>query len=196
MFDLVGAAQESSTRRGSRVEGGTLAYLLDKRGNQIDLGLQGLTLGRDEANDVVMPDDMQVSRVHAKIAQRNGQWLLVDLRSRNGSFVNTRPIHEHPLRDGDQLCFGSQVFSFISGLDPRATETASSVEFLDPKLTERERSVLQLVSDGLTDKEIAARLGISVNTVRSHLDRIAGKTGLRKRSELTRLAIDLNSGGR
>jgi DNA-binding CsgD family transcriptional regulator len=173
-----------------------LAYLLDKRGNRIDLGLRGVKLGRDEANDVVMHDDMQVSRVHAKIAQRNGQWILVDLESRNGSYVNARLIHEHPLRDGDQLSFGTQVFSFVSGLDPRATEAASSVELQDPKLTEREHSVLQLVSDGLTDKEIAARLSISVNTVRSHLDRIAGKTGLRKRSELTRLAIGLKLGGR
>jgi DNA-binding CsgD family transcriptional regulator len=100
-------------------------------------------------------------------------------------------IHEHPLRNGDQLRFGSQVFSFGSGLDPLATEAASSVEFQDPKLTEREHIALQLVSDGLTDKEIAVRLSISVNTVRSHLDRIARETGLRKRSELTRLAIGL-----
>jgi DNA-binding CsgD family transcriptional regulator len=173
-----------------------LAYLLDPRGNRIDLGKRGVTLGRDEANDVVMPDDMQVSRAHASIAQRNGQWILVDLESRNGSYVNARLVHEHPLRDGDQLCFGSQAFSFVAGLDPRATEAASSVEFRDPKLTEREHGVLQLVSDGLTDKEIAVRLSISVNTVRSHLDRIAGKTGLRKRSELTRLAIGLKIGDR
>jgi DNA-binding CsgD family transcriptional regulator len=177
------------------VEGETLAYLLDPRGNHVDLGERGVTLGRDEANDVVMPDDMQVSRAHASIAKRNGQWILVDLESRNGSFVNARLVHEHPLRDGDQLCFGSQVFSFVSGQDPRATEAASSVDFRDPKLTEREHGVLQLVSDGLTDKEIAVRLNISVNTVRSHLDRIAGKTGLRKRSELTRLAIGLKLGG-
>jgi DNA-binding CsgD family transcriptional regulator len=177
------------------VEGGTLGYLLDEHGRRIDLGLRGVTLGRDEANDVIMPD-MQVSRVHARIAQRNGQWMLVDLESRKGSYVNGRLIHEHPLRDGDRLCFGSQVFSFASGLDPLATEAASSAEFQDPKLTERERGVLQLVSDGLTDKEIAVRLRISINTVRSHLDRIAGKTGLRKRSELTRLAIGLRQGGR
>jgi DNA-binding CsgD family transcriptional regulator len=185
-----------SSKFESEGEGGTLAYLLNERGNRIDLGLHGVTLGRDGASDVVMPDDMQVSRVHARIAQRNGQWILVDLESRNGSYVNGRLIHEHPLRDGDQLCFGSQVFYFGSGLDPLATEAANSVEFQDPKLTEREHIVLQLISDGLTDKEIALRLGISVNTVRSHLDRIAGKTGLRKRSELTRLAIGLRPGGR
>lgn len=173
-----------------------MAYLIDELGNRIDLGLNGVTLGRDEANDVVMSDDMQVSRVHARIAQRNGQWILVDLESRNGSYVNGRPIHEHPLRDGDHIRFGSQVVSFGSGLDPLATEAASSVEFQDPKLTEREQIVLQLISDGCTDKEIAVRLSISVNTVRSHLDRIAGKTGLRKRSELTRLAIGLKQGGR
>ena len=52
--------------------------------------------------------------------------------------------------------------------------------------------MLKLVSDGFSDKDIAQSLQISVNTVRSHLDRVGQKTGLRKRSELTRLALQLN----
>jgi DNA-binding CsgD family transcriptional regulator len=58
-------------------------------------------------------------------------------------------------------------------------------------LTERERDVLRLISAGLTDKVIAERLFISANTVRSYLERIREKTGLHRRSELTRLAIEL-----
>jgi DNA-binding NarL/FixJ family response regulator len=60
-----------------------------------------------------------------------------------------------------------------------------------PDLSERERQVLALVAEGLTDKEVAERLFISASTVRSHLDRIGEKTGLRRRTELTRLAVDL-----
>lgn len=57
-------------------------------------------------------------------------------------------------------------------------------------LTERERDVLALVASGETDQEIAGILGISVRTVRSHLDRIRAKTGRRRRAELTRLAFE------
>jgi DNA-binding NarL/FixJ family response regulator len=46
------------------------------------------------------------------------------------------------------------------------------------------------VADGRTDRDIADELVISVSTVRSHLDRVREKTGLRRRSELTRMAIE------
>ena len=57
------------------------------------------------------------------------------------------------------------------------------------KLSRRERELLALVAEGLTDNQIAEKLFISVRTVRSHLDRIRDKTGYRRRAELTRLAI-------
>ncbi|MFI7541806.1 LuxR C-terminal-related transcriptional regulator [Actinoplanes sp. NPDC049599] len=56
-------------------------------------------------------------------------------------------------------------------------------------LTPREREVLALLAEGERDVDIARTLTISVRTVRSHLDRIREKTGRRRRSELTRLAI-------
>ena len=57
-------------------------------------------------------------------------------------------------------------------------------------LTPRERELVALVADGLTDSQIAERLFISIRTVRSHLDRIRDKTGARRRADLTRLALD------
>jgi DNA-binding CsgD family transcriptional regulator len=57
------------------------------------------------------------------------------------------------------------------------------------RLTPRERELVTLVARGHTDAQIAAQLYISVRTVRSHLDRIRDKSGLRRRAELTRLAL-------
>jgi DNA-binding CsgD family transcriptional regulator/tetratricopeptide (TPR) repeat protein len=56
-------------------------------------------------------------------------------------------------------------------------------------LSKRERELVDLVAQGLTDAEIAENLFISIHTVRSHLDRIKAKTGARRRAELTRLAV-------
>ena len=53
----------------------------------------------------------------------------------------------------------------------------------------RELEVLRLVARGNTDSEIAAQLHISPRTVQNHLTRIREKTGLRRRSELTRWAV-------
>jgi DNA-binding CsgD family transcriptional regulator len=57
------------------------------------------------------------------------------------------------------------------------------------RLSARERELVRLVAQGATDAQIAARLYISVHTVRSHLERIRDKTGARRRADLTRLAL-------
>ncbi|MDQ2958589.1 MAG: response regulator transcription factor [Actinomycetota bacterium] len=69
---------------------------------------------------------------------------------------------------------------------------ASLGRSVGPKLvlSAREREVLSLVAAGEKDQEIAELLHISVRTVRSHLDRIRDKTGLRNRAQLTRYAIE------
>lgn len=58
-------------------------------------------------------------------------------------------------------------------------EDASS----EPLLTNREREVLGLLADGLGNKQIAARLGISTNTVKSHLELLFDKLGVSSRTE-------------
>jgi DNA-binding CsgD family transcriptional regulator len=57
------------------------------------------------------------------------------------------------------------------------------------RLSTRERQLVTLVARGRTNAQIAAQLSISIRTVRSHLDRIRGKTGSQRRADLTRLAL-------
>lgn len=159
-------------------------------GRRQDLSGTAVTIGRDSINDIVVDDDPKVSRAHAELRQKDCQWVLVDLGSRNGTFVNDRRIFRHPLRDGDRIGVGTSSLTFSAGKDLHATEAAGEIT-ATPDLTERERQILTVVASGLTDKAIAEELGIGVSTVRSHLDRIREKTGLRRRSELTRLAIEL-----
>ena len=59
-----------------------------------------------------------------------------------------------------------------------------------PLLATRELEILRLVADGLTDNEIGKQLYISPRTVQNHLTRIREKTGLRRRSELARWAVE------
>jgi DNA-binding CsgD family transcriptional regulator len=56
-------------------------------------------------------------------------------------------------------------------------------------LSEREREIVALLAGGASDAQIAGRLVLSVNTVRSHLERIRDKTGARRRTELVRYAL-------
>jgi methanogenic corrinoid protein MtbC1/DNA-binding CsgD family transcriptional regulator len=69
-------------------------------------------------------------------------------------------------------------------------------EILD--LTERERSVLELVAQAMTNREIAARLGISEATAKTHVAHILDKLGLRSRVEAAALVAraSVSSGSR
>jgi len=60
-----------------------------------------------------------------------------------------------------------------------------------PALSPRERQVLELLAHGHTNREIAARLALSVKTVETHRARLSDKLGLHKRADLVRLALDL-----
>jgi DNA-binding NarL/FixJ family response regulator len=51
-------------------------------------------------------------------------------------------------------------------------------------LTQREREVAALVADGLTNREIADKLVLSVRTVETHVDRVLGKLNLHTRTQL------------
>jgi DNA-binding CsgD family transcriptional regulator len=51
-------------------------------------------------------------------------------------------------------------------------------------VTEREADVLALIADGLTSREVAARLFLSIRTVDKHVERLLAKTGRSRRAEL------------
>lgn len=58
------------------------------------------------------------------------------------------------------------------------------------RFTERERSVLSFVFEGLANKEIAARIGVSEGSVKSTLQQLFSKTGVRTRSQLVRIVLE------
>lgn len=58
-----------------------------------------------------------------------------------------------------------------------------------PALTAREREVLSLLAEGLANKEVARRLGISVRTAETHREHLSRKLGLNSVSGLTKYAI-------
>ena len=62
------------------------------------------------------------------------------------------------------------------------------------KFTDRERQVLSYVFEGLTNKEIAERLGVSESSVKATLQQLFSKTGVRTRSQLVRVVLEQHKG--
>ncbi len=65
-----------------------------------------VTIGRGLDNDVVLNDEQRLSRHHARIEFKYGQFLLFDLGSTNGTLVNGRPITQIVLTPGDLISLG------------------------------------------------------------------------------------------
>jgi len=69
-------------------------------------------IGRADYNDIVLPDP-SVSTAHAKLQRREGVWVVVDLDSTNGTFVDgERVTGESPLAPGALLRFGDMQVVF------------------------------------------------------------------------------------
>jgi len=76
-----------------------------------------VTLGREKDNNVVL-DGNQVSRHHARLLQVPDGWVLEDLGSANGTYVNGVRIARHVLLEGHVIGLGSVRMTFFGGLAP------------------------------------------------------------------------------
>ncbi len=88
--------------------------------------------------------------------------------------------------------FSSAVTGRLASLAGRASHGAQDV-----RLNDREREVLDLLAQGARNKEVAARLFITVSTVEKHISNLFAKLGVSNRAEAVRTALDLGliSGG-
>jgi pSer/pThr/pTyr-binding forkhead associated (FHA) protein len=70
------------------------------------------TIGRSPDCEIFL-DDVTVSRKHAVLLQRDGTFLVEDLGSLNGTFLNRRRIESGELADGDELQIGKYRLTFL-----------------------------------------------------------------------------------
>jgi hypothetical protein len=73
-----------------------------------NVGAQELLLGRSSGCDVAF-SNVSVSRRHARLVFRDGSWILHDLDSTNGTFVNGVRVQRCELRPGDRLELGDEA---------------------------------------------------------------------------------------
>ncbi len=88
-----------------------MGQLVEQGTNEVfPLGFEPVSIGRHGDNEVILPDP-QVSRHHAEILMQGGRWVIADLGSANGTFVNGQQITgPHVLNHGDLLRVGQTQF--------------------------------------------------------------------------------------
>ena len=96
------------------------------RGHRIPLRKECLRIGRDRTCDVTL-DDEAASRVHSEIVRREGQLVLRDLQSTNGTFLNDARVTECALKNGDRIGVGDTLL--LLQLEHAEEQTAPAVVF-------------------------------------------------------------------
>jgi two-component system cell cycle response regulator len=83
-------------------------------GKRFPLSRNEIVLGRGADCDIQVDRD-SVSRRHARVFRVGEQWMIEDLGSTNGSYVNDVPVQRSVLRDADFVKIGAAIFKFLSG---------------------------------------------------------------------------------
>ena len=99
-------------------------------GRRFSIPADGLSIGRLADNDIVLADELMVSRRHAVVIQEQDQCVLYDRDSANGTWVNDRRVFRHALRPGDRIQIWRSEFVF--GLPGQAVPLRVSPPPLSP----------------------------------------------------------------
>ena len=78
-----------------------------------------MTIGRNEGNDIVI-DNLAVSGLHARIDKTEDTYILTDLQSTNGTFVNDKRITSHRLQHKDKIIVGKHLLFFALSKEEQA----------------------------------------------------------------------------
>jgi hypothetical protein len=157
----------------------------------LDPSRERVTLGRRTSSDLPLDWDDEVSRLHAELMRKGGDWTLVDNGlSMNGSFVNGEPVRgQRRLHDGDALRLGGTVLVFRNPSDQesRATKASSELRTI-VNLTDAQRRVLLALCRPFkdsaafvtppTNEHIAGELYLSVDAVKKHMRALFEKFGV------------------
>ena len=93
----------------------------------------------------------------------------------------------HRVASGEYFLPAELTYSLFSQLVRERAALSATIEE-SVVLTSREREITALLGEGLSNKEIAARLRIAIHTVKSHVHNILEKLSLRSRLEVVALA--------
>ena len=80
--------------------------------NEILLEKEIVTIGRNPGNDICI-DNLAVSSFHAKIIKEGNKYIIEDLKSTNGTFLNKKKIVKAALNDNDTIIIGKHTLTFL-----------------------------------------------------------------------------------
>jgi len=148
---------------------------------------QAMTIGRRDDNDITI-ENLAVSGHHAKIDSVGDGYLLTDLQSKNGSFVNNQNVTSHWLKHGDVITVGKHTLVF--GHEEEAGKAEAASNAMDQTMVMDTEQYRSMRSKG-GDHEATRVLDEAPPAVLSYLSGGEGEVELSKK--LIKIGKDSNS---
>jgi pSer/pThr/pTyr-binding forkhead associated (FHA) protein len=127
---------------------------------EVPLLTGSVTIGRHEDNGIVI-DNLSVSTFHARIDKAGSNYLLTDLQSTNGTYVNDQRVTSCKLSNGDNILVGKHVLVFVASdqEEPRGDKepTLNKTMILD---TLKQRQLLSRQKTPVTPLRVAKKVGV------------------------------------
>jgi hypothetical protein len=203
---------EIEARRAAEERGERFLVYRDEAATQVIRtladGRGSVTIGRRPEADISIPWDPEMSRLHAELAMRAGEWTICDDGfSQNGTWVNgLRLAGRRRLNDGDLVRVGRTIFAFCDPVPVGTGPTLVPGELsATPRFSEQQQRILRalcrpLFTDGeginpATDEEVASETGVPLEAVVAELDHLGRALGLEdmpvpdQRAEIALLAM-------
>ncbi len=111
---------------------------------EIPIEKEVITIGREKGNDIII-ENLAVSRYHARLIQKEEKFILEDLTSSNGTFVNKKKIDRCELKERDVILIGKHTLIFLK-------ENEDSVQIPNPHYKER-----TCILDGKKPRELLTK---------------------------------------
>ena len=115
------------------------------QGTRFELEGQSVGVGRDSSNAVQL-HDTEVSRQHAEIRRAEEGYVVADLESSNGTFVNGRQIEQHRLSSGDQVQVGGTLMLFTRPPEESGEDLTEQINIAHDSQTDDESHIIHSVS--------------------------------------------------
>jgi DNA-binding NtrC family response regulator len=133
-----------------------------------------VTLGRHPSRELPIDDD-RASRLHARISFRADRWHIEDCGSRNGTYVNSQPVQQAVLENGDLIRIGERLILFATRSEEADATSSSPSKLRATTIYQRvhasgvsrglvEQSVSDAMSRVVRDSAVLCRLANSLHT--------------------------------
>jgi DNA-binding NtrC family response regulator len=125
-------------------------YFIEFDEQIVELG-DFFSVGRHPSNHLVFYEDSFASQKHCRIEKVNSKYILKDLKSKNGTFLNGEQIIEAPLKPYDEIQVGQSVFKYRESLD---LDSKIPKEFYQSKNSKWKADLENIPSYGASDMPV------------------------------------------